>query len=137
MTPLFQELHRWKTLPFEWGVCDCCLVVADWVWRVKGQDPAAHIRGMYDDVVSCERLTGFIRHPVDAIEACAQTIGGLPRVETAGKGDIAILRRLDAPARPFAGVWTGTHWAGKAQDGVTVLDPRVAQPIAIWGLDYA
>lgn len=43
----FLQAQRWK--PFEWGVSDCCLFVADWVSQVSGHDPARELRGAYAD----------------------------------------------------------------------------------------
>ena len=137
VSPLFAQLHRWRTQDFEWGVCDCCLVLADWLWQLRGQDPAAHIRNLYDGPLSCERLTGFIRTPVAAIEACAETIGGLPRVDVPEPGDIGVLA-IQGERYPFGALWTGTHWAGKGPGlSVTCLAPALVQPLAVWGTGYA
>ncbi|ETX26464.1 hypothetical protein, partial [Roseivivax isoporae] len=92
---------------------------------------------LYDDPMSCERATGFLRDPVGAFERALATIGGLPRVEAPGAGDIAVLRRADCPLRPHGGLWTGTRWAGLADQGVTILRPAMVQPLAIWGVGYA
>lgn len=136
ISPLAAELNRWSLLPFVWGQSDCCLILADWICRVTGRDPAAAVRGLYDTPQHCEAVTGFLRDPVGAVERQLASIGGLPRVAAPQPGDVAVLRRLDSP-RPFGGLWTGGHWAGKAERGVTILQPALAQPLAIWGVGYA
>lgn len=140
MTPLFQELHRWMSLPFIWGETDCMLVLADWIAKVHGVDPAAHIRGTYDSPGSCQRETGFLRAPVEAVERCLATIGGLPRVDTALPGDIAVIVLPNGRGGTMAvgAIWTGTTWGCKGPEGTTTISPRlVADVLAIWGVGYA
>lgn len=139
MTPLYQELHRWAGLPFIWGEVDCMLVLADWIARVRGQDPAAHLRGMYDSRASCQRETGFLRDPVAAVDACLATIGGLPRAEQPAPGDIAVLKLRDADGRltPCGGLWLGAAWGCKGPHGATTINPRaVLDVLAIWSVGY-
>lgn len=136
MAPLYQELHRWAVTPFRWGESDCCLIVADWIARVRGADPAAHLRGMYDSAGSCERETGFLSDPVAAVEDVLATIGGLDRVTEPSRGDVAVYQR-HGERWAFGGVWTGTDWASKGQEGVTFLKPGEVRPLAIWALGYA
>jgi hypothetical protein len=140
MTPIFQELHRWMGLRFIWGETDCMLVLADWIWRVRGVDPAAHVRGMYDSALSCERATGFIRRPVEAVDRCLDTIGGLPKVDVPVVGDIAVIVSPD-PGGTFSAkgaLWMGTAWAVKGVDGTTTVSPRMVQKVlAVWEVGYA
>lgn len=139
MTPLYQELHRWRSLPFIWGETDCMLVLADWIGRVRGADPAAHIRGTYDSRGSCQRETGFLRDPVGAVDRCLDTIGGLARVKEPQCGDIAVIVIRDADGRvsPCGAVWLGTSWGCKAPTGATTLKPiAVLQVLAIWSVGY-
>ncbi|UWQ59970.1 hypothetical protein K3722_07520 [Leisingera caerulea] len=139
MTPLYQELHRWMALPFIWGVTDCMLVLADWIERVQGADPAAHIRGTYDSRGSCQRETGFLRDPVEAVDRCLATIGGLARAKEPQCGDIAVIVIRDADGRvsPCGAVWLGTSWGCKSPNGTTTLKPiAVLQVLAIWSVGY-
>ena len=136
VAPLYQELNRWQRLPFAWGEADCCLMLADWILRVTGRDPAAHLRGLYETAAECQRLTGFLTDPVACFEGCFATIGGLPRRADPLPGDVAVYRRADE-RWPFGGVWTGQRWASKGRDGVTLLKPGYVGALAIWGVGYA
>ncbi|HBT01661.1 MAG TPA: hypothetical protein DEB47_17795 [Citreicella sp.] len=135
VSPLYVELHRWRTLPFVWGRSDCCLCASDWIQRVTGRDPAAAIRELYDSRASCQALTGWMTDPVAAVERQLATIGGLPRVETAQRGDVAVLR-LPGQRWAFGAVYLGRHWACRAEGGVTILSPTMVQVAAIWELGY-
>ena len=44
MSEHYRELHRWMSLPHIWGESDCIIVLADWVLRVRGVDPAEAVR---------------------------------------------------------------------------------------------
>lgn len=138
MTPLYQEIHRWRGLPFQLGHTDCVLVLCDWVHRVKGHDPAAHIRGMYDDWQSCERVTGWVRDPVGAVDALWDTIGGLPRTQRPRPGDVAVIHAPSVDRfRPAGALWMGACWACKSRDGaVTLALDAVPQVMAIWSVGY-
>lgn len=145
MSPLYHELHRWKSLRFIWGETDCMMCVADWILRVTGRDPAADMRGSYDSRGSCQRETGFLRDPVAAVEKCLATIGGLPRVQEPRKGDIAVILAWDAEGRvgPCGAIWMGDAWGCKGPSGTTTINPRVAQVVhdengipAIWSVGY-
>lgn len=139
MTPLYQELHAWMAKPFIWGETDCMICLADWVLRVTGKDPAASIRGVYDSRGSCQRETGFLRHPVDAVETCLDTIGGLPRVSLPSPGDVAVLMLRDGEGghAPCGGIWLGTAWGCKGPSGTTTIKPAgVLEVLAIWGVGY-
>ncbi|PHY13252.1 hypothetical protein CSW58_07010 [Caulobacter sp. B11] len=42
--------------PMAWGVNDCMLFAADWLWSVAGQDPAAAWRGRYRTEAGAARI---------------------------------------------------------------------------------
>lgn len=146
MTPLYRELHRWSVTPFVWGEMDCMLALADWVEQVTGKDPAAAIRGVYDSRGSCQRETGFLRNPVEAIEACLATIGGLPRVDAPSPGDVAVVMADNPDGRrsPCGALWMGDCWGFKTDNelyggrgAITIKPLLVPQVLAIWGVGYA
>ncbi|WP_417723950.1 DUF6950 family protein [Salipiger sp.] len=135
VSPLYQELNRWTVLPFLWGETDCCLVLADWVARVTGRDPAARIRGMYETAAECERVTGFLSDPVSAFGSCAAA-AGLGRAGELRAGDVGIYSRPGS-RWAFGGLWTGSLWASKGRDGVTFTKPKRVEILAAWGVGYA
>jgi len=132
MSPLYRRIHRWAAQPFVWGESDCVLVLFDHVRDVLGRDPGVDVRGTYMDAASCQRVTGFLRDPVAAVEACLETIGGLERVERPEPGDIAIVRAQCLDVAAAGALWMGSVWACKAPSGVTTIDPRMVEPLAIW-----
>ncbi|MCB2130815.1 MAG: hypothetical protein KDE03_17550 [Rhodobacteraceae bacterium] len=139
MTPLYREMHRWMGLPFIWGETDCMMVLADWIKAVRGQDPAADIRGTYDNRGGCQRETGFLRDPVAAVEKCLATIGGLERVCEPLPGDIAliVLTEPDGRVSPCGALWLGSAWGCKGPHGATTLHPAaVIEVLAIWRVGY-
>jgi len=140
MTPLYRELHNWACVPSEMGRNDCVLVLADWIEKVKGVDPAAHVRGMYDTPGTCQRETGFLRDPVGAVDRCLATIGGLEKTTEPHPGDIAVLIASDEDGRDSVcgGLWMGDVWGCKTKNGATTLHPRaVSKVLAIWSVEYA
>ena len=136
MDLLFAHINSWTVRPFLWGECDCCTVIADWVLEIHGSDPIADVRGLYNDPLSCERATGFIRTPVEAIERALATVGTFERTDTQQRGDIAVIRPLDGQSRPTGALWTGTAWACKGEHGATTYRPAAAEVLAIWRIGY-
>lgn len=130
------ELHRWSAVPFVWGQTDCVLVLADWVARVTGVDPAAEVRMTYTDAAECQKATGFLRDPVGTLDRFAG-LAGLSRADRPARGDVAVIRRHHDPRWPVGALWLGECWACKGPDGVTTLRPALAQVLAVWGVGYA
>jgi hypothetical protein len=139
MTPLYQELHRWRARPFVWGEMDCITAICDWVLRVRGVDPGAPVRGTYDSRGACQRETGYFRDPVGVIGKLFADVG-LARVEVAQPGDVALIVVADVDGRrsPCGALWLGAAWGCKGPHGTTAISPRVVgDPMAIWGVGYA
>lgn len=137
MNPLYAEIHGWMARPFIWGECDCCTVIADWVWKLHGADPIADVRGLYDDPLTCERATGFIRDPVAAIDRALASVGRFERADTPEAGDIAVIHPNDGTRHPTGALWLGKAWACKGERGATTYAPAAVQVLAIWEVDYA
>lgn len=49
-------LARLSQSPFVYGELDCALAVAEWIRDLTGRDPAADLRGAYDDEAGWRRL---------------------------------------------------------------------------------
>lgn len=138
---LMAEVHRWMVLPTIWGQSDCMLCLADWHQRVHGVDVAHDIRGLYDDMVSCERLTGFMRAPLTTTRRFFEDRGGLgPRSGAPALGDIALLDIVTEGRRQaVGGLWIGGGWLSKGQPGgATMLSPRaIIATLGLWDMRYA
>ena len=144
MSPLYGLMHRWAATPFVWGQLDCALALADWHKVVHGADPAAHLRGTYFDAMSCQRTCGWFSRPVDVIENCLATVGGLPRVTTPSRGDVAVIQwPVQGRLAPVGAIWMGSAWGLKGCEedcggrGATTISPRATEALAIWGMGYA
>ncbi len=133
MADLFDTLNVWKAVPFVWGRSDCMMVLADWVWQVRGVDPAADVRGRYHDEASCEAVTGFISRPVEVMGHYAAR-AGLEQVQQARPGDVAIIQIGN---HQLGALWNGQAWVSKSERGVHVAHPRFATPLACWEVGYA
>lgn len=138
MNLLTQEINRWIGLPFIWGETDCCLLLADWVQRAKGleKDPAEHLRFCYDSMVSCHRLTGFLRDPVAVVASIAEGEVGLPRATSPRRGDIGVVVAIGHDGRETAvgSIYTGTSWITKSPSGMTSYQP--IRILAAWSVGY-
>lgn len=138
MTPLFAFLNRQLAVPFVWGGfdggSDCCLFMADWVWFLRGSDPAGEIRFCYDSPAACHRLTGWFRDPVAVVDPiCASA--ALSRVAEPVRGDVALVR---VDGQTVGAICTGKAWAMKAEGrGVNTRAAGTVEVVAAWGVGYA
>lgn len=79
-------LRERQTMPFQWGVNDCMLFCSDVVYALTGEDPAAEIRGTYDDEMSAYNVIGYYGDTVEAI--IEAKLGESKSVSFAARGDI-------------------------------------------------
>lgn len=109
-------------VPFQWGVADCCLFVADWVHEVNGTDPAADLRGTYATKTRAYRVMTQ-QGGLDQI----MTRSGWSKTTTPSEGDIGIIG--DLPRLP--GIYVGPGWYFKSSTiGLAyITDPMVG---CIW-----
>jgi hypothetical protein len=135
MSPLYIEINRWLPLQFTWGENDCMTVLADWIKKNRGVDPMEHVRGKYNSMLSCQRVTGFFSDPVSVMDSFVSKAGleineGAPR-----RGDVGVLLcPSEGKLQPVGGLYLGYNWAVKAPQGATTLRP--SQVLASWGMDY-
>lgn len=86
-----------RTMPFSWGVNDCCIFAADAVCAMTGQDPAAALRG-YSTAIEAARLVdqhgGLRQIATDALGAevlpVMATIGDVVLVANEGRELLAV-----------------------------------------------
>lgn len=105
---------------------------ADWLVACGWPDPMADVRGLYDDRLSCERATGFIRAPVETVSRRADAIG-LPRGNDLRSGDVAVIRIGGASV---GAIWTGMGWAAKGEAGTATVLPALVEVLAFWSVGY-
>jgi hypothetical protein len=116
----YQHLHIWMTRKFKWGEHDCMLSIANYLWDVTGKDPAEEYRGMYDDRLSCARLTRFHKDPVGLFRRCVENIG-LVETDNAKAGDVGVIDILQ-PSGPvtIGAIYLGKNWAAQAESGLVI-----------------
>lgn len=110
-------------VPFRWGRCDCTLWVADWCVVRFGYDPAASIRGTYQDefggrLLYGDDLAGFVAPFLDT---------HLRRKQTPCSGDIAVIRAFGSEV---SAIFEEPFWVAKTEAGLVHVRARA---IMIWG----
>ena len=92
-----------KHVPFEWGVNDCCLFVADMALAITGVDPAATFRGKYESELGAMRA--LYNQGFDSVEAVLTHAFGptVSRLEVR-RGDVVL---FENGGRDIAGVMFG------------------------------
>lgn len=109
---------------FAWGDRDCITFPADWVVEICGYDPMADLRGRYDSLATCQRLTGFL---IDPLRVVAPRMEGLAEIVSSAvaRGDVGVV------LMPFGGVLQphgaialgGGQWIMRGLAGVIVCQP--------------
>lgn len=113
-------LSRYRSEPFEWGVLDCMIGPADFVWKRTGIDGAAHLRGQYHDAKSCNRLTGYLKNPLGVFDDCVQRVGLEPTRQPL-KTSIGLID-TSLHERPLGGICIGQHWALMGEIGLIITE---------------
>lgn len=122
------EATRWRRLRHDWGRVDCVLIVADWVNRWTGRDPADGLRLTYDSYVGAQAATRFFTDPLGIV---ATRMDFLPRTSTPRAGDAVLCTVLGG--RPFAGLCTGQMVVALTEfDGVLHQPMRRTKLLAAW-----
>lgn len=118
--------QRWAA-PFVWGQHDCCLWAADAVAAQLGADPAASLRGTYDDARSAARTV----RSLGGMQALAAAALGQPLRAPllACEGDVGLT------ASGTLVVCLGAQWAAPGQRGLVLLPLRDA--VAAWRVGCA
>lgn len=115
-------IQRTIGTPWEWGVCDCTIWVADWVLSQTGIDPAAALRGSYATEAEADALVaGDLAGVVDAQ-------GVLTRTDAPRLGDVGVIL---VGGREVAAICTDDGWAFRQPEGVGTIR---AAPLAAWAL---
>ena len=112
-----------RSIPFQWGKCDCCLWAADVVLALTGVDHAATFRGSYDSMRGAQRLLKSRGGLVGLLDS----ISSLRRAERPLRGFVAVAL---VPS-PTLGVVLGRKTLFKDRDGELVSIPT-ANTVASW-----
>ncbi len=111
-------LARLAAEPFAFGRLDCCLALADWWAFARGVDPAAHLRGTYDDEASCEQVLAAGGGLLEVVRGIAAGAGALP-TDKPVPGCAAVVA---FNGRHWGAIMTpGGRWAIKLGDGLCAL----------------
>lgn len=113
---LFEFIEARRTLPFEWGAQDCCMVACSAVLAMTGEDPAAPLfRGKYSNAEEAAVLLA----PYGGVEGAAEKVFADFGMKEQGplfaqRGDIVLRDTAEGAA---LGVCVGTHavFAGPKQ----------------------
>lgn len=119
---------------FVWGGRDCCLWAVEWIIEMRGVDPAASLRGTYDDARACARILAAY----DGVVGIAReyfAAAGLAETDAPELGDVVAVRATDAKGRASDALGILTASAGrvacKAPIGITVAPWPI---VAAWSI---
>jgi hypothetical protein len=115
----FDFMRAADQLEFIWGRADCCLWGADWVRLMRGVDPAAEFRFVYNSLGGALRVLKPYGGVLQIAEEMFRRINLQPiPPRMAQRGDIAVMtsddlvRLVDGTrGMEFVGVVTGMHVA--------------------------
>lgn len=105
-----------------YGLNDCMMMPANWLWSLTGIDPAAEWRGRYSDRDGAARIIARAGGLQSLMSAAALSAGAVPvPADQAPPGAVGLVVSItdDGPA-PVGAVRTPTGWAVIAADGLAV-----------------
>ncbi|AYD00032.1 hypothetical protein [Neorhizobium sp. NCHU2750] len=107
---------------------DCCLVLAEWAIWLGHPDPAAWLRGTYEQGQG--QIDALITGggAVALVERCAMSIGGVP-VDCPRRGDIGVVGSSKLITRQFGVIHDGNGWLTRTRDGFV---PVTAKTLSAW-----
>lgn len=116
---------------FAWGIDDCITLTADWVAEVAGFDPMLDLRGRYDSLASCQRMTGFLTNPLAVIAPRMAPLATVP-IGDARRGDVGLVMSPGLGGMQAHGaICLGQRqWMARGVVGLTVLAPE--KGLAVW-----
>ncbi len=104
---------------FEWGSCDCSLVMADWCRACRNVDPAESLRGRYSTAAGAmrhvKRLGGFEAMGRSLMAGC-----GFVTTDAPAPGDVGLVTH--PIVGPVFAIRCALGWAVKSPEGVAVDD---------------
>ncbi|MGZ2455454.1 DUF6950 family protein [Rhizobium anhuiense] len=113
--------------PWQPGVVDCSLALADWAVWLGRPDPAPHLRGRYDSEEGFRRIIESEGGLLPVIENCVARIGGRRGGLTAGA--IGVIGARTNINRQWGAIFDGRRWLVRFIDG---FGSMTANALAIW-----
>jgi hypothetical protein len=104
------------------------MLCADWIWFVRGIDPAAAWRDNYSTEEEQELILQQSGGIVALFDACLSQIG-IKRVTSPGRGDIVI---VETPQGLTGGVLTGPMVMMRGRRGIVELHIKLTAIVAAW-----
>lgn len=111
--------------PWQWGVNDCCAILAAWCVANGRADPASAWRGRYGPGWRDE-----IGHPdlLSLISALADEGGFLPATAPV-RGVVGVLGSRRRADKQWGALFDGVHWQMRTPEGFVGV---TAHPLAMW-----
>lgn len=123
------------SVPFVWGTSDCALLIADWVVANGYADPASHLRGRYNDEVSCAAILESAGGLQAVVAGCAAQVA-LRAILEPRFGCVAVIGSAHNPKRQWAAIWQGHKWMVRwvSADGRPTWALFSAKPLSMWAV---
>jgi hypothetical protein len=125
-------LRRAATRQPAFGVFDCGLLIADWCMEILGTDPAAALRGRYENLEAALALTGERSLP-GLFDAQLKAVG-VKRTGAPIYGDAAVIRLADGAARGAIVTSGYVVIGGGAGIGLSRVSRRHARRVCAWSI---
>jgi len=114
--------------PWQPGYVDCCMVLASWATWLGHPDPAAHLRGSYDNDEGLRAIIVAHQGAVPIVSTCAANIGLKPTSKPT-RGDIGVIGSPSNIHRQFGAIHDGKGWLVRMHGG---FGRMTARTLAAW-----
>lgn len=114
--------------PWQWGVVDCCMALADWGIFNGHADILSRYRGAYQDEAGCQAII-VRRGGLLPIISDGSARVGLLKLSEPERGAIAVIGSRSVPTRQWGAIWDGDRWMVRSKDGFV---PVAARELGMW-----
>lgn len=106
---IYKLLMARGSMPFQWGLSDCAMLVFDVVRAVTGKDPAPDLRGAYS---TADQALALMRDLRGLGGICAARFGAEIEPKDMQNGDVALLKRPVCEGETSECGALGFYWRG-------------------------
>lgn len=106
---------------------DCCMVMADWAIWLGHQDPASHLRDVYDSDEGFREIITAHGGVVPLVATCIPRNG--KRIQRPIAGSIGVIGSPTNIHRQFGAIHDGEGWLVRMRDG---FGRMTARTLAVW-----